>query len=223
MSIHKLHLRKLLQLFYLPYGGLTTQLRGNIRNEIAKKQGIETNGGDFHTPFWSDAKNHVAGRCDLPERTRQRISDNPRRKRLYPQLTDGFLGWWNDKRRWSNEDCEFAPENVKGQHEVIGLNAVVKVENLMALEVGDKTNKLIYPYFSEHPSLCKEAARIGLWLMDETFNKYSAEDIRILDVLRGHSFSVSECPLRGDEKALFKRHYERILKGWKKLREDYES
>ena len=221
MSFQRVHLRKLLQIFYLPKAARISSLRSDIRMEISKESGGASGGGDFYVPFWADVKAHVADQTNLNEQTQIRIDSNERRKRLYPQLADGFLTWWNEKRRWVNEPYEFLEDSVKAQYPVPSLNSVVKVENLLSVKIGDNTHRLIYPYFSEEPTLTKESARIGLWLLGEALPSYQIQDIRILDVLRGVSFSTNDNKLNGNEEETFLYRYESILLEWNKLREEY--
>jgi hypothetical protein len=42
-------------------------------------------------------------------------------------------------------------------------------------------------------------SRLGLWLMSEALSDHAAEDMRILDLLRSNSNSISDYPLRGSE------------------------
>lgn len=222
MTIQKAHLRKLLQVFFLPENQLTTVLRNDIRAEIARSEGASEGGGDFHAPFWSDAKDHACGISELETSTDQRIAKNARRRRLYPLLRAGFLEWWNEKLRWSNEIVEAIQSGVKGQVGFTDINSIVKVENLLAVEIGDHSKKLIYPYFSENPILSGEAARIGLWLMSEALPRHDVKDMRILDVLRSSSITVVDHPLEGNEERLFVEHYSRILRRRRQLRREYD-
>ena len=96
MSIKRIHLRKALRLLYLPDSGRRALLRADIRNDLKKAQETEDDsGGDFHGPFWADAKRHVQGEINLFEKVKARIEANNRRERLYPRLAKGFLDWWN--------------------------------------------------------------------------------------------------------------------------------
>jgi len=113
MSIEKVHLRKLLRLFFLPDSARVSELRKDIRQEIKKAAFPGGKGGDFHTPFWTDAKNHVAGRLDLAAQVDERIARNDNRVRLYPELSKGFLNWWNEKRRWQNEPFQMAHQEIE--------------------------------------------------------------------------------------------------------------
>ena len=99
MSIKKINLRKLLQAFGLPENKVTSMLRQDIRNEIAKENGTNSDGGDFHVPFWADAKDFALSGADLNLSTEARIISNKSRKRLYPKLHNGFMNWWKNKRR----------------------------------------------------------------------------------------------------------------------------
>lgn len=223
MSIRKPHLKKVIQVLYLPDNKLKSALRSDINTEAKKVSGENTGGGgDFHSAFWSDAKKHAAGLLDLRVAVEQRIADHKGRRNLYPLLQDGYLKWWDEKRRWSNEEFSILPVSVKGTYKPSNLDVEVKVENLLTVKVGEHSNRLICPYFSESPVLSPEAARIGLWLMNEALDGYAIEDMRILDVLRSESFSVSDYPLHGDEEQKFREGYKHILTTRGKLLDEYK-
>ena len=189
--------------------------------DVGKENGMEASGGDFYAPFWTDAKSHIAGQADLDELVRIRLESNSRRKRLYPVLKEAFLNWWNDKRRWSNQPFTLFESNPKSRWEFADLSATVKVENTIAAKMGDDTNRIVYPYFSEDPALTEQAVRLGLWVMRKAFPQYASEDMRIFDVQRSKSYSERDVPLQGDEEELFLRLYGKVLKKWEQLRKDY--
>ena len=222
MSLDKIHLRKLLKILYLPDGKRRSELRADIRNEIGKPDRDGDGGGDFHVPFWAAAKQHVAGAVDLRTEVKTLVKINKRRSRLYPALADGFLRWWNENRRWQNEPFAMLDESVHGRLDITELNAIVKVENLLALRVGEHSERIIYPYFSEEPLLGDEAARLGLWVLVETLRDHRAEDMRMLDVLRGASFGVSDVPFQGNEEKLLLQKYGAALDEWEKLKDEYQ-
>lgn len=224
MSVYSIQLRKFLKLCQLEEKQLVSELRADIRQTISKEQGYSSGGGDFHVPFWADAKAFIASEEDLSELTKRRIEKNPSRKRLYPLMKQGFLDWWYEKRRWSNEQFEIIPFSVKGRIHFGDLDAVIKVENLMAVQIGEelKPNKrLIYPYFAESPVLDQEAAQLGLWIMSKTLEDFDIQDMRILDVLRGRSFSFQESSSDGNEEELLNSKYKYILDRWNSLRKEY--
>jgi hypothetical protein len=138
-------------------------------------------------------------------------------------LTDGFLQWWDGKRRWRNEAFKFIPQHVKSQHLVKEAGCLVKVENLLALEVVGQFNRIVYPYFSEHPPLSSESARIGLWLLGEALTNYKQGELRILDVLRSTSFGTDDFPFEGNERGLFIKLHKVVHDEWQKLRREYSS
>jgi len=221
MAISPIHLRKVLCLFEADTSLRTRILRTDIRSVLAKEEGEDSDGGgDFHTPFWADAKEHVFGRADLHDRTKARIASNKTRKRLYPLLRDGFLKWWNERRRWRNAPFDALPRPVFARHPLAGLG-IVKVEGLLGVGMGDGTGRYVYPYFAEDPSLSDELARLGLWLMSEALPKYRPDDFRILDVLRSRSFGLLDRPLRGDEPVLFANKYDAVVRDWHRLRSEY--
>ena len=221
MSIHSMNLNKLLKLYSLNEKKTITALREDIRAEIRKENGLDSDGGDFYVPFWSDAKDHVAGKLDLSEKTKARIAKNPRCARLFPQLATGFLTWWLEKRRWSNLSFQFVAKSVKGHADFENIEARIRVGGLMSLKVGDDSFRLIYPYFCKDAALQDETARIGLWLMQEALGEHSIEDMRILDVMRAKSFAVRDYPLQGNEAELFEAHFQRLTKKWGDLRLEY--
>ena len=219
MSIEIIHLRKLLQLFYLPPNRQTSKLREDIRNDRAREGGGAGGGPDFFSGFWADAKGHVFGRGDLHEGVRTRIESNPGRERLYPRLRDGFLGWWNERRRWTNEP--FRPtEAPRARVTWDGLGAV-KIENMLAVRDARDTDHFVYPYFCEEPALGEEAARLGLFVLQRAFPHIESEELRILDVIRGETFSTDRFALHGDEEAVLRRRYAALLTRWRELKEEY--
>lgn len=221
MSLENIHLRKLLKIFYLPQNLRTAALRSDIRDEIAREGGTGSGGGDFYVPFWRDAKDHVLGFTDLHDAVKLRIESNPRRSHLYPQLRDGFLLWWTERRRWTNEPFRPA-ESVKGRYEFEGLGAVVKVDNVLSVRDAQNTDHFVYPYFSPIPAMGEEAARLGLWLVQRALQGIDFDEVRILDVIRGQTFSVDRNPLAGDEEQLFLTKYRSAVNEWRRLWSEYE-
>ena len=221
MALERIHLRKLLKILFLELNLRRSEVRADIRDEIAKAAGQEASGGDFYGPFWADAKQHVFGTAELTDLVQARIDANDRRSNLYPRLQDGFLIWWNKRRRWTNEP--FRPgRQLKAQFPFPGLDAIVKVDNILAVKDGRDAEHVVYPYFAPKPELCDEAARMGLWLLIEALPSVPPEEIRILDVIRGKTFSIDRLPLQGNEKAGFQRRYGELLKQRDVLRKEYD-
>ena len=54
MSIEKINLRKLLQLFFADDRLQRSLLLADIRNDRTKEAGDRDSGGDFYGPFWAD-------------------------------------------------------------------------------------------------------------------------------------------------------------------------
>ncbi|MBZ9659384.1 hypothetical protein LB523_10035 [Mesorhizobium sp. ESP-6-4] len=222
MSLKKMHLRKILTLMFAEDAKKVSMLRADIREEIGKRTGAKIEGGDFHAPFWHDAKAHVNGENDLRLAVIQRIATNNRRERLYTALRDGFLDWWDNKRRWTNEASKSQMLAVKGALDFPELQCTVKVENLLAMTIGRSKNRIIYPYFSEEPSLSSDAARLGLWAIITSVDEYPPDEFRILDVIRGQSFAASDLAFSGLEREEFVSRYSSLLVMWEKLWMEYE-
>jgi hypothetical protein len=220
MSIEKIHLRKLLQLFYADRRQRRQLLVSDIWSDRNKEQTDGGNGGDFHGPFWADAKDHVAGLLDLRERTKARIESNKARARLYPLLAESFLSLWNEKIQWRNEKFESFPASVKASLPIKELGGIVKIENVVAVRIPDGSNRVVYPYFSEMPALPPEGARLGLWALKEALPDFRAEDFRIVDILRRSYFRPAEMPMQGDERTMFVQKYGEVLAEWRKLRDE---
>ncbi len=216
MAFDKIHLRKVLQCFAMDPKKRASAIRADARAYVTKeRQPRGDGGGDFHSCFWADAKKFAGNGADIHLLTNGRIEDSWQRKRLYPLLTQGFLEWWNEKRRWINEEIHALPESVGAPHNFIELGGSIKVENVLALKVGEDGRRLIYPYFAEHPPLDEVSARLGLWLMSQALPRYDVNDMRILDVLRATAFSVRDQPLTGNEGTMFVERYARMLADWK--------
>ncbi|WP_417611263.1 hypothetical protein [Parasphingorhabdus sp.] len=221
MSIRNIPLRKLLQLMYADDRLRTSKLREDIRNTIARDSGIESGGPDFYSPFWYSAKNHVFGTNDLHTDVEEHIATNYRRARLYPRLRDGFLLWWNERRRWTNEP--FVPADaLSGVYPNEALDVTVKVNNILSVRDGTEEEHFMYPYFCPEPVLSLEAARIGLWIMRNTFPNVPEDDLRILDVIRGENYSIGRVQMLGDEQRIFEARFQWLLNEWDRLRLEYD-
>lgn len=221
MSIEQISLRKLMQLMLATDRQRTSLLRSNITEEIRRNiNGPGEGGGDFHTPFWADAKAYAAHGEDLRDASAARIEANEGRARLYPQLTEGFLAWWLERRRRRNEPFTILERNIKGRLELPGLG-VVKIENNLAFEIGEDDRRVVYPYFCEDPEMTEQVARLGLWAMATAIPEYAIGHMRILDVIRGRSFSILDTPITGTEEADFRANYQALLDRWRELRREY--
>lgn len=221
MSFRKIHLRKLLAAFGSTEAKQVSMLRSDIRAGIAKENGQSNGGGDFHVPFWFDAKSYVLNGTDFESHTQARVVSNKQRKRLYPDLHKGFMDWWLNKKRFNNEEIVPYPTEIKAQFAIDGLDATVKVENFLGLSVGGDEKRFIYPYFAEIPILSEKNARLGLWLISRAFPKQQIKDFRILDVLRGTSYSLQDCGWQGNEEHSFELLYCKLLNRWEELKAEY--
>ena len=217
MSINLTNLNRLLKLCGSTEKELISALRRDIADEIRRETEEDHSPRDFHSPFWSDAKGHVIGIVDLVRQTEHRVAANDRRKRLYPVLTNGFLKWFQDLRRGTNERLSWMEERVHNRYPVPGLELIIKVDNLLGLKIGIDRYRLVYPYFSEKPVLSEKWARIGLWLMSEALSDFSVTEMEILDVLRGQSYSGKSVFFKGDEEAIFARRFTEIVEERERL------
>jgi hypothetical protein len=199
----------------------TSFLRADIRDDLAREGGAAGGGGDFYGPFWKDAKDHVYGYTDLHDATAARIDANFRRRNLYPRLRDGFLLWWNDRRRWTNAPFEpIAPPGL--YFPVPRLGVTVKIGGILAVRDGRGSDHFVYPYWFDRPALSDEAARVGLWLLTLALPKTDPDELRILDILRGRNFALDRNALLGDESDLFARRYRAATAEWERLRAEYD-
>ncbi|QTD57198.1 hypothetical protein [Parasphingorhabdus cellanae] len=218
MTIHSIHLRKLLQFCALEERTLISALKRELYQDRRKIEFPDEGGGDFYVPFWSDAKSHVVHGLDLEEATEERIAKNPvHRSRLYPLLKDGFLEWWDDEQRGTNELILPLEESVHARYNLEDFNITVKVDNLLSLQIGEDRHRIIYPYFRETPTLSPRWTRVGLWLMQTALDGFEIEDMRILDVQRGNGYSVLNYPLNGDEEAILLERCHELMTHWTQL------
>lgn len=166
MSIDVISLRKLMQLMLASERRRTALLRANITSDLRRERNGPGDGGDFHSPFWADAKNHASGTTNLRQATATRIKAHRGRARLYPLLTERFLSWWEERRRRRNEPFKVEEEQIKGRLPLDRLG-VVKVESNLAFSIGEDGYRVIYPYFCEEPTMTTDVARLGLWAMSQ--------------------------------------------------------
>jgi hypothetical protein len=222
MSLQNIHLRKLLKILYLQGPQRVSALRSDIRGDIRRERGDdEGSGGDFYAPFWRDAKDHVFGITDLREQSGIRIASNGGRTNLYPQLCDGFLVWWNERRRWTNEPFQPA-DAMKTVFRLAGIDANIKLANILSVRDGQNEDRFVYPYWFPHPPLNDESARLGLWALTQAFASFDSDQFRILDVIRGQTYSLGQNPMRGDEAGIFQRRHAVALLEWQSLRQEYD-
>ena len=222
MALENIHLRKLLKLMFLEPKERRSALRAEIRDDIRREMDPDApGGGDFYSPFWADAKAHVFGGPDLRQTTETRIAANDRRMNLYPRLRDGFLSWWDEKRRWTNQP--FKPgQRLSARFAFPGIDATVKVDNILTVIDGSADEHVVYSYFSPRPALTTESARLALWLMSQAFPKIPAEELRVLDIIRGSTFSIDRTPLTGEEELEFRARYARLIRERDELRKEYD-
>lgn len=221
MSLQVITLRKLLKLMFLEPSELTTALRADIREERDREKGWVSGGGDFYGPFWRDAKEHVFGHADLGDLTKDRVEANDNRKGLYPILKDGFLLWWNDRRRWTNAPFE-AIDTPKARFKIANLDLTIKVDAVLAVQDGAGEDHYVYPYWFPKPALTPESARLALWILTQAFPHINSAEFRVLDVMRGLTFALDRTPLKGDEADTFSRHYARLVLLRQQLRDQYD-
>jgi hypothetical protein len=222
MSLEKINLRKLLQLFVSDARQQRSLLLADIRNERAKEARENDDGGDFYSPFWADVKDHAASRSNIIEQTEIRIGKNKTRARLYPQLRDGFIEMWNEKMRWRNEPYEFAPQSVKAQLLIRELGATIKIENTASIIAWDSSHRIIYPYFYETPPLTDAAARFGFWALKQALPDYDINDFRIIDFIRRNYIRSADIGMHGDEGTQFVQRYGELLRQWRRLKKERE-
>lgn len=220
MALELIHLRKLIKLCYLTPNRQIAEVRSDIRLEIARERGDLEGGGDFHSPFWRDAREHAFHREDLHANVESRIEANGARLRLYPRLRDGFLNWWNDTRRWTNEPfLQIEAPHTRFQFGELG---TIKIEGILAVRDAGAAEHYVYPYFAEAPTLSEEAGRVALWVIREALPHLDASNFVVLDVLRGRPFTLDRYPLTGNEQDILRRRYAGLLEMRDRLLPEYE-
>lgn len=221
MALENIQLRKLLKILFLEPNQRRSALRADIRDDRGRETGEAGSGGDFYGPFWADAKAHVFGRGDLTTATAARIAANARRRNLYPRLHDGFMIWWTERRRWTNEPFNVG-RSLKSQFRFPGLDAIVKIDSVLTVQDGNGDEFAVYSYFAPEPHLTPDAARLGLWLLTRALPAVPPTQVRILDVIRGVTFSLDRNPLSGEEEIEFRARYARLIQERDELLREYD-
>ncbi len=221
MSVLDVPLRKALQLLYAPPQLQRSILKEDIRLDRKKEAGgNRSQGGDFHSPFWSDVKKHISGGGDLAQLTDGRIKSNSRFKRLYPLLKDGVLELLSAKLRWSNEPIEIRSQSVHGSHFIDELGVTFRIRGALHARVRGEYNRIVYPYFSEEPALSEEGGRLGLWVMQHAMSNLNPADMRIVDPLRKTFFSPQNTSFHGNEDVVLRDRYALLIDEWEKLKRE---
>ncbi|WP_412063863.1 hypothetical protein [Rhizobium sp. SYY.PMSO] len=219
MSVLDIPLRKALQLFYAPQHLRRSILKEDIRLDRRKERGgSRSQGGDFYLPFWSDVKKHIGGTADLSELTDFRIRSNKRFKRLYPLLKDGVIELLSAKLRWSNEPVEIVPQSIHGSLAFSDIGGTVRIRDALHARVRGEYTRVVYPYFSEDPTLSDEGGRLGLWAMQKALIEIDPQDARVIDILRRTFFSPQTTPLLGNEESIFRNNYISLITEWERLK-----
>ena len=148
-----------------------------------------------------------------------RIAANYRRGRLYPALRDGFLVWFNQRRRWTNAPFRLI-ETPRGRLAIDG-DCTVKIDNFLAVSDAGGQEHFVYPYFCEAPELSEQAARLCLWAIGSAFPRLPMGEVRVLDVIRGMTYSIDRNPLQGDEEQEFHRRLASLRAIRSRLRRGY--
>lgn len=220
MSLHTARLSKILKIAYADDRLSRKDIFDDVSEYIRKENNPEkasSGGGDFHGVLWAAFKDCIFeyDPDSFDQIVKALIDANSRRKRLFPPLAQGLKSWGLEKQRWMNEEIKRI-KSPTGTITVDGLDIALKVNNILALEIVGKGNRYIYPYFSEEPTVTKEAARVALWQLHQTLPDLDINEIRILDVMRGKSYSVADVPFVGDEQTLFEHHIKSIMQRWDK-------
>ncbi|MFC4349597.1 hypothetical protein ACFO5Q_17235 [Kordiimonas lipolytica] len=227
MSLHEARLSKIIKIAYADAKLSRKEIFNDVSACIRKEQNPESGsggGGDFHGVLWAAFKECIFEQDveGFDQMVAALISGNSRRKRLFPQLADGLKSWGLLKRRWMNEEIKRI-KNPVGTVILEGQDIAFKVNNVLALEIVGKGNRYIYPYFSEKPALNDEAARVALWQLHCALPHVHLDEIRILDVMRGKSYSTVEVPLVGDEHDIFAHQVAEIFQLWDKRYQDRKN
>ncbi len=221
MSLQDIHLRKIIKIMYLEGPSRVSALRTDIRETLARARGDGGGGGDFYGPFWRDAKDHVFNVTDLREQTRIRIKSNLGRAGLYNLLRDGFLLWWDRRRRWTNQPF-FPAASLKATVRLPSIDSNIKLENILSVRDANGEDHFVYPYWFPEPTLTEEMARLALWALCQGFPTRAPEEFRVLDVIRGNTFSLERNPLQRNEGVIFQRRFNGAMDQWQTLRREYD-
>lgn len=98
----------------------------------------------------------------------------------------------------------------------------MKVDSILSVRDAQGVEHYVYPYFAPEPVLADEAARLGLWLLISALDQVPPAEIRILDVIRGETFSIDRYPLLGNEEQKFIDRFRALLAEREALAEEYE-
>ena len=181
MSLDSIQLWKVLRLLGMNESARRSALKSDARQTANKIKGVQSQAMDFYGPIWSDIKVHVYGAGHLPQMTGDRITSNPRRKKIYEQISGGFMLYWQAKRRSFNGPIRsVAPlgGNIKID------NSVIKIENLLSFDTASDAPLHLYPYLYCEPELSTQNTQLGLWALKSVLDVRARGRLGILEVVR---------------------------------------
>jgi hypothetical protein len=215
MAFDNVSLNKLLKLLPCTLKKREAMIRKDARDAVLKERKAENDdGGDFYAVFWSGAKKFVLKGDNLRKLVREQIRKSKSKRRLYPVLLDGFFRWYGARHEDGDPAARIEIAGTFGRCSTLAKSGAVRVHNLLAWKEPDGTRHIVYPYFDKDHALGPRAARLGRWAMVNALPDHDAENMAILDVLRGQVYDNDNCPLRGDEEEILSERYGRILNEW---------
>lgn len=215
MALNNVSLNKLLKMFPRPLSVRQRIIRRDAMDAVLKEKKLENeDGGNFYGEFWCDAKEFVLRGRDLTHLVRNRIRASRSKRRLYPQLRDGFLRWYAANFSGSTPAEREEIEKAFGRCSTLAPEGSVRVHGLLAWKESDGSSYLVYPYFDKDHALGTRTARLGRWTMANALADHDPTSMTILDVLRGEAYDNDNCPLTGDEEDVLSERYAGFIREW---------
>lgn len=224
MALNNVSLNKLLKILPRTLKQREAIIRKDARDAVLKERKVDSDdGGDFYGVFWSAAKKFVLKGADLKDLVQKHITKSKSTRRLYPILMDGFSRWYATHHGDSNPSTRKEIAGAFGRCSKLAESGAVRVHNLLAWTEREGTPHIVYPYFDKDHALGPRAARLGRWAMANAIPDLEANNMAILDVLRGKVYDNDNCPLLGDEEGVLSERYDRILREWEAQRRIFRA
>lgn len=227
MGFERVQLRKLLMFAALPQKDRVSRYKDDIKQRktaaAAAAQGNTLGGGGgFYGLFWKDAKDSVLENLDLVEATEKRIAEDYRKKNIFPKLLAGFQSWWRDKRRWTNEPFTEG-RRLTGRYSASDGPRAVNIENILSVSDGEGVVRHLYPYWYNEPPLTAPLAAMGLQALAHAFPEVDPTSFRILDIIRGETYSLDKVEVNEGDLDQLNELHERFCEEYDQCETDLDE
>jgi len=182
----------------------------------------------YYDAFWSRAKKHAYSQQDIEISLKEFFESNPKsrnKEKPYNRAKECFLRWYDEKRRWRNDEFTQNMQIYKSKNFLLGSNHPIQIQNkdFLSINLNEDNKRIIYASFSSKTMISSEGARIALWILKNSFPEINDHAFRFLDVLHSRSYGLIDYQFQGNEPELLRARYKEILRIYETEKQNLEQ